>query len=539
MQEEGNKRCGPQLTERIQNWKKKHAMIELVYQTKDKKTKEFKLVPPSDWKWTEIENKATIQCKPLFHPLVLEAFKFCLKSDKEHPKAKDLISLSYPIPGACSIGKDTSERRASSLLSTKLSIALQTPIMTCTHQFSLDSGSSDILALVDCYKKEEEDICVERCVPLAIVETKLESVDQDTLAQAMGYALECIDIVDRENPAFLLITWAIGKETRRTKKVKLYGVSFQDNTFLYSHIFTTDQAELVQGLSKILYTLSHCSRFLVEKRNSFEVWKSVKSNVVLNRERVYKYLPSKEVNKLRPLYEKYFDELDVEELPYKKGSIISYKFVEGEHHATYSDQVLALAKYLQQMHKNGHIHKDIRMANMVFNHQFPEKSRLIDLDMVADEKYPQDFREDVDDGKRSKNAKAGNLAETNDDWFALGETLFSNFDVDLSYGIIWVTFCQHLRDSKCEEAFKLLEESKFELKLKQKSRKVVQTHSTRRIKLARDSSKHQSTTSPKNSPTSSLKRFLGSEESKSNQEEEASSKKKRKLDLEETITDNK
>ena len=84
-------------------------MIELVYQTKDKKTKEFKLVPPSDWKWTEIENKVTIQCKPLFHPLVLEAFKFCLKSDKEHPKAKDLISLSYPIPGACSIGKDTSE----------------------------------------------------------------------------------------------------------------------------------------------------------------------------------------------------------------------------------------------------------------------------------------------------------------------------------------------------------------------------------------------------------------------------------------------
>ena len=87
--------------------------------------------------------------------------------------------------------------------------------------------------------------------------------------------------------------------------------------------------------------------------------------------------------------------------------VFSYAYIEGKHYPKNSKQVLYLLLFLKKMHDDGNIHGDIRCSNVLYCDDDEAKSQLIDFDFSGSEnikKYPIGFSNDIEDGKRHKDA---------------------------------------------------------------------------------------------------------------------------------------
>jgi hypothetical protein len=105
--------------------------------------------------------------------------------------------------------------------------------------------------------------------------------------------------------------------------------------------------------------------------------------------------------------------------------IISTPYRDGVHVATRPRQFLPIIDHLNDLHKKGYVHGDIRAYNMVFNNVPNAEERyqgwLIDFDYggKASEnvRYPSGYKMLLCDGERR--GREGDIITYNDDWYAL------------------------------------------------------------------------------------------------------------------------
>ena len=130
--------------------------------------------------------------------------------------------------------------------------------------------------------------------------------------------------------------------------------------------------------------------------------------------------------------------------------VIRYKAIVGKHFATNTNEVLAIVKKLEHIHKKGKVHGDLRQANVVYNHSQPELSDLIDYDYIHYECYP-DFFNEVDDAMRHGGATGGAQKEKSHDCYSLAGLLkWHTCGHDK-----WLDFCALVEKGDLKEAISL------------------------------------------------------------------------------------
>ena len=108
--------------------------------------------------------------------------------------------------------------------------------------------------------------------------------------------------------------------------------------------------------------------------------------------------------------------------------VIATPYHEGQLYATHPNQLIPIVDYLEEMHKHGYVHGDIRGYNMILNCEDPKnpKGWLIDFDfgghIDTSPKYPIGYIKSLPDGFRR--GVTGQPITFEDDWFTLGEIIF-------------------------------------------------------------------------------------------------------------------
>ena len=108
--------------------------------------------------------------------------------------------------------------------------------------------------------------------------------------------------------------------------------------------------------------------------------------------------------------------------------VIATPYHEGKHYATHPNQFLPIVDRLEEMHKSGYVHGDIRAYNMVLNYDDPNHPNgwFIDFDfggrIIDLPKYPSGYVQDLSDGFRL--GEPGKSITFEHDWYALGQVIF-------------------------------------------------------------------------------------------------------------------
>ena len=108
--------------------------------------------------------------------------------------------------------------------------------------------------------------------------------------------------------------------------------------------------------------------------------------------------------------------------------VIATPYHEGKHYATHPNQFLPIVDRLEEMHKSGYVHGDIRAYNMVLNYDDPNHPNgwFIDFDfggrIIDLPKYPSGYVHDLSDGFRL--GEPGKPITFEHDWYALGQVIF-------------------------------------------------------------------------------------------------------------------
>ena len=109
--------------------------------------------------------------------------------------------------------------------------------------------------------------------------------------------------------------------------------------------------------------------------------------------------------------------------------IISTPYHKGGHVVSKPTDFVPIIRQLHELHKKGFVHGDIRAFNTVIG-EGGTSSWLIDFDfggMDGTAKYPPGYRRNLDDGTRI--GREGNLILKSEDWFALGQLIFSLYEL--------------------------------------------------------------------------------------------------------------
>jgi serine/threonine protein kinase len=134
--------------------------------------------------------------------------------------------------------------------------------------------------------------------------------------------------------------------------------------------------------------------------------------------------------------------------------LISYPFVEGKHNAQCVGQFVQVIEQLQDLHEKGFCHGDIRASNIVFGES---RSMLIDFDFGGKEKekkYPEGFNRNIYDGKRHKNAKAGEKLRKEHDWYAMAAVMKQHECEEDD--TMWTQARRHVENNEVDVALQLL-----------------------------------------------------------------------------------
>ncbi|CAB9515909.1 unknown protein [Seminavis robusta] len=114
--------------------------------------------------------------------------------------------------------------------------------------------------------------------------------------------------------------------------------------------------------------------------------------------------------------------------------IIAVPFRTGGHQAKQPAAFVPIIQQLQELHKKGFVHGDIRACNIVFGED-PKEGWLIDFDFdfggeAGVVKYPNGYKQTLDDGRRI--GEEGNEIKKVDDWYGLGQLIFDLHRFDRS-----------------------------------------------------------------------------------------------------------
>jgi serine/threonine protein kinase len=140
--------------------------------------------------------------------------------------------------------------------------------------------------------------------------------------------------------------------------------------------------------------------------------------------------------------------------------VISYKYIPGKHYPENALQVYYLLKMLTTMHKDGIVHGDIRLSNIIFAEN-PSETQLIDFDYSGarlKDVYPLRFALEINDGKRHKKVKPLGYLRRKHDCFSMYFLLmdFGPCDSRNHIATNWKDVCELVGAGKVERACECL-----------------------------------------------------------------------------------
>jgi hypothetical protein len=147
--------------------------------------------------------------------------------------------------------------------------------------------------------------------------------------------------------------------------------------------------------------------------------------------------------------------------------VIRYKFIDGSHAPTHSNQVLSLLMKFQTLWNQNLVFADFRLSNVVFLSD-QKGGVLIDYDMMrvhGEGQYLPGFCEEVPDGVRHPDAYEYATTRTEHDQYALSHTLLKLVKPkNPDHQADWEAACTFIRDDVAL-AVQLLTERCFEIEL--------------------------------------------------------------------------
>jgi len=114
--------------------------------------------------------------------------------------------------------------------------------------------------------------------------------------------------------------------------------------------------------------------------------------------------------------------------------VIAVPYKNGSHIVTKLTDFIPIIEQLQELHKIGYVHGDIRGFNVLFSEN--GEGGLIDFDFsgTPDNTYPDGYRQALNDGFRKGDGNAeseDNRLAFSHDWYALGQLMFSVHDIEV------------------------------------------------------------------------------------------------------------
>ena len=146
--------------------------------------------------------------------------------------------------------------------------------------------------------------------------------------------------------------------------------------------------------------------------------------------------------------------------------ILATKFHKGVHYAARPEHFLPIVAHLNELHRGGFVHGDIRAFNMVLHYEDSNKpsGKLIDFDyggkVTMDDtqdagngylnpKYPSGYVHHLEDGLRL--GRPDEAITISHDWYALGFIIFDLYDLDhpkIAYEYLMTETDQPLTDEQ-------------------------------------------------------------------------------------------
>jgi hypothetical protein len=331
------------------------------------------------------------------------------------------------------------------------------------------------------------------------------SVDSNGGEKKAGQAFDYASMIDKPNETILLLTLNFdrklkGCDLKITQEAFLHSDDEAKRKlgFLWREVYAAndlqspDSSTALKSACEGIVRCLDCAKYLDTLKTTSVKWDVVSDNAAIeNDESVYKIFD----NRFHPTYRKpdawlrsdpwitplnvdsdflLFQESDsVDKLghPTKKGErgddnsppktvayprgsvrIIKYKFVNGTHFASKVSHFLQIAKCIEDMHKAGIIHGDVRGFNMLHPHpKFVvgqiEMSLLIDFDLCGSpgDKYPPGYSERVIENQFDRcGSKEENMMMYHD-WYELASAM-SSYSVGVrgdSLQKAWSELCSH------------------------------------------------------------------------------------------------
>ena len=146
--------------------------------------------------------------------------------------------------------------------------------------------------------------------------------------------------------------------------------------------------------------------------------------------------------------------------------LLEYPYLEGNHQLACVNHAISLVEKLQQLHHNGIVHGDIRLANIVCG-EADQEAWFIDMDYSGSEEeaYPEGWNHAIIDGERHPDATAKQKLRKEHDYFALS-FVFSRFVCENSEWVDAITFVKNGNLNQAKDRMKRLNNCKLDLQPK-------------------------------------------------------------------------
>lgn len=161
--------------------------------------------------------------------------------------------------------------------------------------------------------------------------------------------------------------------------------------------------------------------------------------------------------------------------------IIYYKCIEGDHIAKQSKEFINILNQLQHLHSKNIVHGDIRLRNIIFNHEDVTKSSLIDFDYsgrVGEDRYPSTLCE-VPDGIRTTKMMNGDFMDFKCDNICMSHCMGFFRVENMKYKDIWNDCLEFTKTGELLKVIEILEQSDaIKLRYEEKSLKFQEYEGT-------------------------------------------------------------
>lgn len=107
-------------------------------------------------------------------------------------------------------------------------------------------------------------------------------------------------------------------------------------------------------------------------------------------------------------------------------SVLRYPLIPGDQFARSAHSFVGVLRCLDDVHRSGWLHLDVRGSNCVFHPEDGTKSALIDFDFAGEEgeaTYPYGYNTNIDDGERHPEARTGWVGRRSHDYYSMAAVM--------------------------------------------------------------------------------------------------------------------